>query len=132
MTWTYSVEASALEFLAPGQSKVESFTIRLSDGQGGSVQRTVSVTLTGSNDGPVLNELNTFPGFTARSQVPRMAAAVGIDEPLLFYREPRQPPLGAGGSQHAAKGVHSRSPRLELRVEVNRAPPSGSARPAPG
>jgi D-alanine-D-alanine ligase len=29
--------------------------------------------------GPVLNEVNTTPGFTARSQVPRMFAATGID-----------------------------------------------------
>lgn len=29
-------------------------------------------------DGPVLNEVNTTPGFTARSQVPRMFAAAGI------------------------------------------------------
>jgi D-alanine-D-alanine ligase len=36
-----------------------------------------------TDDGPVLNELNTFPGFTARSQVPRMAAAAGIDYPEL-------------------------------------------------
>ena len=34
-------------------------------------------------DGPVLNEVNTFPGFTTRSQVPRMAAAAGIDYPEL-------------------------------------------------
>ncbi|MGN6274208.1 MAG: D-alanine--D-alanine ligase family protein [Protaetiibacter sp.] len=34
-------------------------------------------------DGPVLNEVNTFPGFTTRSQVPRMAAAAGIDYPQL-------------------------------------------------
>jgi D-alanine-D-alanine ligase-like ATP-grasp enzyme len=29
--------------------------------------------------GVVLNEVNTSPGFTERSQVPRMAAAVGVD-----------------------------------------------------
>ena len=29
-------------------------------------------------EGVVLNEVNTFPGFTARSQVPRMFAAAGI------------------------------------------------------
>lgn len=33
--------------------------------------------------GLLLNEVNTFPGFTARSQVPRMAAAAGIDYPAL-------------------------------------------------
>ncbi len=34
-------------------------------------------------EGLLLNEINTFPGFTARSQVPRMAAAAGIGYPRL-------------------------------------------------
>ncbi|MBN9613822.1 MAG: D-alanine--D-alanine ligase [Actinobacteria bacterium] len=29
-------------------------------------------------DGPLLNEVNTMPGFTAQSQVPKMFAAVGV------------------------------------------------------
>lgn len=37
-------------------------------------------------DGPVLNEVNTFPGFTARSQVPRMFAAAGVPYPELLER----------------------------------------------
>lgn len=36
-----------------------------------------------TDDGLLLNEVNTFPGFTARSQVPRMAAAAGIEYPAL-------------------------------------------------
>ncbi|MFB2597363.1 D-alanine--D-alanine ligase [Herbiconiux sp. P17] len=35
-------------------------------------------------DGPVLNEVNTTPGFTAQSQVPRMFAAAGIRYPELL------------------------------------------------
>ncbi len=34
--------------------------------------------------GPVLNEVNTMPGFTARSQVPLMFAAAGIAYPDLL------------------------------------------------
>ncbi|GAA4621920.1 D-alanine--D-alanine ligase family protein [Cellulomonas oligotrophica] len=34
-------------------------------------------------DGPVLNEVNTMPGFTAHSQVPRMFAAGGTPYPAL-------------------------------------------------
>jgi D-alanine-D-alanine ligase len=30
-------------------------------------------------EGPLLNEVNTFPGFTSHSQVPRMFAAAGLD-----------------------------------------------------
>jgi D-alanine-D-alanine ligase len=35
-------------------------------------------------DGPVLNEVNTTPGFTGRSQVPRMFVAAGISYPELL------------------------------------------------
>lgn len=32
-----------------------------------------------TDEGPVLNEVNTMPGLTAASQVPRMFAAAGVD-----------------------------------------------------
>jgi D-alanine-D-alanine ligase len=35
-------------------------------------------------DGPVLNEVNTMPGMTAESQVPRMFAAVGLSYSCLL------------------------------------------------
>ena len=31
-----------------------------------------------TENGPVLNEINTMPGMTAESQVPRMFAAAGV------------------------------------------------------
>ena len=34
--------------------------------------------------GPVLNEVNTMPGFTEESQVPKMFAAAGLDYPALL------------------------------------------------
>ena len=54
ITWNYTVAASAVEYLATGQTKLESFTFTLSDGQGGTVDRTVDVTITGTNDGPIV------------------------------------------------------------------------------
>ncbi|WP_244930568.1 D-alanine--D-alanine ligase [Nocardioides sp. W7] len=36
-----------------------------------------------TSDGPVLNEVNTMPGFTEHSQVPRMFAASGLSYPDL-------------------------------------------------
>ncbi|MBL0422810.1 VCBS domain-containing protein, partial [Ramlibacter sp. AW1] len=54
VTWNYSVPASAVEYLAAGQPKVETFTFTISDGNGGTVERTVSVTITGTNDGPIV------------------------------------------------------------------------------
>jgi len=35
-------------------------------------------------DGPLLNEVNTMPGFTGHSQVPRMFAAAGLPYPELL------------------------------------------------
>ncbi len=59
VTWNYSVAASAVEFLAAGQTRVETFTFNVEDGQGGSVPRTVSVTITGSNDAPDIRAVTT-------------------------------------------------------------------------
>ncbi|MDO9319560.1 MAG: VCBS domain-containing protein [Gammaproteobacteria bacterium] len=54
VTWNYSVPASAVEFLAAGQTKVESFSISLSDQNGGVVSRQINVVITGTNDVPVI------------------------------------------------------------------------------
>lgn len=37
-----------------------------------------------TEDGPVLNEINTMPGFTTISMYPRMFAASGVDYPTLL------------------------------------------------
>jgi D-alanine-D-alanine ligase len=37
-----------------------------------------------TDDGPVVNELNTMPGFTTTSMYPRMWAASGVDYPTLL------------------------------------------------
>ncbi|QUR69649.1 D-alanine--D-alanine ligase family protein [Mycobacterium spongiae] len=37
-----------------------------------------------TDDGPVINEINTMPGFTTTSMYPRMWAASGVDYPTLL------------------------------------------------
>ncbi len=56
LTWTYTVAASAVEYLAAGQTKVESFTITLDDQHGGLITRQIDVTITGTNDAPMLSD----------------------------------------------------------------------------
>jgi VCBS repeat-containing protein len=53
ITWNYSVPAAALEFLAQGETKIETFTVTLDDDNGGTVDRTITMTITGENDAPV-------------------------------------------------------------------------------
>jgi VCBS repeat-containing protein len=63
--WNYSVAASAVEYLAKNQTKVEQFTIALDDGNSGIVNRTIEVTITGTNDAPVLTVSNpSLPTIT--------------------------------------------------------------------
>jgi VCBS repeat-containing protein len=54
LTWTYSVNAAAVEYLAAGQTKVESFTITIDDQNGGILTKQIDVTITGTNDAPIV------------------------------------------------------------------------------
>src|SRR5205807_2148153 len=51
ITWHYSVADSAIQYLAQGQTKLETFTISLADGTS-TVTKDVTVTITGTNDAP--------------------------------------------------------------------------------
>lgn len=54
ITWNYSVAAADLEYLAKDESHHEQFTLTLDDGNGGLVDRVVDITVTGTNDAPVM------------------------------------------------------------------------------
>ncbi|MFZ2158649.1 MAG: VCBS domain-containing protein, partial [Bradyrhizobium sp.] len=54
VTWNYSLAASAVEYLAENETRTEQFTITLDDGHGGTIDRTIDVTITGTNDAPVV------------------------------------------------------------------------------
>lgn len=54
VTWTFAVPNPAIQFLAVGQTLTQSYTLRVDDGQGGTVDQVVQVTLTGSNDAPII------------------------------------------------------------------------------
>ena len=55
--WSYSVPDANVEYLAKGETKVEHFTITIDDGHGGTLERTIDVTITGTNDAPVVNAI---------------------------------------------------------------------------
>ncbi len=64
LTWNYRVAASAVEYLAAGQTKVESFTITLDDQNGGLVTRQIDVTITGTNDAPIVTAQDLIGAVT--------------------------------------------------------------------
>jgi VCBS repeat-containing protein len=54
VNWSYSVAASSLDNLAAGETLTQLYALKLSDREGGIVTRTVAITLTGTNDAPVI------------------------------------------------------------------------------
>uniref|UniRef100_Q3AQB0 VCBS n=1 Tax=Chlorobium chlorochromatii (strain CaD3) TaxID=340177 RepID=Q3AQB0_CHLCH len=77
ITWHYSVAASAVEYLAEGEHKVETFTFSLLDGHGGSVERTVGVTITSPNADTILPTLSNSTPADA-------ATAVAVDSNITL------------------------------------------------
>ena len=64
LTWTYTVAESAVEYLAGGQTKVESFTITLDDQNGGVITKAIDVTITGTNDAPLVSAADVTGAVT--------------------------------------------------------------------
>lgn len=69
---------------ATDQARLSSAALTLFDALGCAGVARVDFFLT--DDGPVLNEINTMPGMTAQSQVPRMFAAAGVPYEELVAR----------------------------------------------
>jgi VCBS repeat-containing protein len=55
LTWTYTVAASAVEYLAKHETRVEKFTITLNDQNGGLITKEIDVTVTGTNDDAIIS-----------------------------------------------------------------------------
>ena len=53
--WDFGVSNAALQYLAEGQQLIQTYTVTIDDGHvGGTVTQTVTITITGTNDAPVL------------------------------------------------------------------------------
>ena len=73
VSWTYTVADSATDYLAAGQTKVEHFTVTVSDGHGGTTSQDVAVTITGTDEAPTIVAGST----TATGAISELAATTG-------------------------------------------------------
>src|SRR5258708_882875 len=71
--WTFSVVDGALDFLAAGQKLVQSYAVTIGDFHNGPATQIVTVTLTGSNDVPVI----TSTVAAATGSVTELAGVTG-------------------------------------------------------
>ena len=60
--WTFKVPDAAIDYLAKGEVVTQSYTITVSDGNGGSVDQQVTVTITGTNDAPTIGVVTDVTG----------------------------------------------------------------------
>lgn len=73
LTWAYTVDATAVEYLAAGETRVESFTITVNDQHGGIVTRQIDVTITGTNDAPTFSTADAAAAVTEDAATPTLS-----------------------------------------------------------
>src|SRR5205085_804430 len=62
--WTYTVADGATDSLAFGETATEKFTVTISDGHGGTVDQSVTITVTGSNEAPTITAADGLGSVT--------------------------------------------------------------------
>ncbi len=75
VTWSFSVDNAAIQYLAAGEVRTQSYTVAVSDGQGGTVNQTVTVTLTGTNDAPIITTADVQGGVNETQPVTGVQAS---------------------------------------------------------
>jgi len=68
VTWTYNVANSGVQYLGEGETKVETFDVTVSDGEGGTSTQAVSVTITGTDDAPHVTTSSVISGIEMGSR----------------------------------------------------------------
>lgn len=81
--WTYTLAngADVVQSLAEGEAHQENFTVRVTDDQSASADQTVTVTVSGTNDAPVMALADTSGTVTA---VPAASNGGGAPTPIVF------------------------------------------------
>ena len=77
--WTFSVADSAIDFLAAGQTLTQSYTVSINDQHGGIVTQTVTVTITGTNDLPIVTAAGTNAAGTV-TELPGVTGSTVVDQ----------------------------------------------------
>src|SRR5207244_433962 len=71
--WTYTVADNATDYLAVGQTATEKFTVTISDGHGGTVDQTVTITVTGTNEAPTITAADATGAVTEDATTPNLS-----------------------------------------------------------
>ncbi|OWT79863.1 MULTISPECIES: retention module-containing protein [unclassified Achromobacter] len=67
--WTYTIDNTKTQSLGDGVSKTETFNVQVSDGHGGVVPQTITVTVQGTNDNPVISNTSVSTGTVIEDDI---------------------------------------------------------------
>ena len=67
VNWTFNVSDADIDYLAKDQVVTQSYTVAVSDGNGGTVNQQVTVKITGTNEAPVIETTNMLDTITPRT-----------------------------------------------------------------
>jgi VCBS repeat-containing protein len=82
-TWTYTLDQTAANSLAAGSVVTDTFTATVTDDQGQSASQLVTMTITGTNDAPIVAQ-NTIVEATANSAISGTLVAADVDSSSTF------------------------------------------------
>lgn len=85
VTWSYDVSHANIAPLAAGQVHADTFILTLNDGHGSSTTQSITVTLTGIDDAPVITSGTTASFAEDGAGVAYHIAATDVDSPTLTY-----------------------------------------------
>ncbi|WP_422139257.1 VCBS domain-containing protein [Endozoicomonas sp. ALC020] len=60
--WSFSVNDADIDYLGDGEILTQTYTVTVNDGEGGTVDQQVTITLTGSNDAPTISSVTDVAG----------------------------------------------------------------------
>lgn len=103
--WTFDIDnaSASVQSLAEGQSKLLSYVVLASDGKGGLVRQPVTVTITGTNDAPVLG-ISTDTGAVTEDARPATASGrivvtdIDSGDVLTYSQQPKLPEYSSYGT----------------------------------
>jgi VCBS repeat-containing protein len=76
--WAYTVDPLATQSLADGEQKIETFTVLADDGHGGRAEQVLTLTVTGTNDTPVIG--GEHAGALVEDTAPSVSGRLSVED----------------------------------------------------
>lgn len=75
INWTFNVDDKDIDYLAAGETLTQKYVVTIDDGKGGTVEQTVTITIIGTNDAPIIDAgKSTIAGAVTEDDADKITA----------------------------------------------------------